>query len=94
MNNDLKFKSLGELYKRIFPALKSKAKELNKKGYHYIHEEDIWNYLKRYKWISSRDLDLSLMVNDIFNLNDLELDDYVKNEIKKYHRKVEQEDLI
>lgn len=94
MNNDIKFKSLSELYTRIFPALRSKAKELNKKGYNYIHEEDIWNFLKKYKWTSSRDLDLGFMVNDIFNLNDTELDEYVKDEIKKYHRKVEQKEEV
>ncbi len=93
MNNDIKFKSLGELYARILPALKSKTRELNKKGYNYIHEEDIWNFLKKYKWTSSRDLDLSFMVNDIFTLNDNELEEFVKDEIKKYHRKVEQKEV-
>ena len=65
-DNELKFKSLEDLYNRILPALKCEARELHKKGYNYIHEEDIWNYLKTYKWTSSRDLDLSAMVNDIF----------------------------
>ena len=50
MNNEIKFKSLNELYERIRPALKSKVRELKKKGYDYIHEEDIWNYLKNYKF--------------------------------------------
>ena len=46
MNNEIKFKSLAELYERILPALKSKTREIHKKGMDYIHEEDIWNYLK------------------------------------------------
>ena len=59
----------------------------------YIHEEDIWNYLKRYKWTSSRSLDLGDMVNDIFNVEVHELDSYVKNEFKNYRRDINREDL-
>ncbi len=88
MNNEIKFKNLAELYERILPALKSKAKEIHKKGMNYIHEEDIWNYLKNYKWTSSRSLDLGDMVNDIFNIEERELDSYVKNELKNYRRDI------
>lgn len=92
MNSEIKFKSLEELYKRLTPALKSKTKELNKKGLSYIHEEDIWNFLKNYKWISSKDLDLGTMVNDIFEINDKEIDAYVREEIKKYRREIDREE--
>ena len=88
MNNEIKFKNIAELYERILPALKSKAKEIHKKGMNYIHEEDIWNYLKNYKWTSSRSLDLGDMVNDIFNIEERELDSYVKNELKNYRRDI------
>ena len=88
MNSEIKFKNLAELYERILPALKSKAREIHKKGMNYIHEEDIWNYLKNYKWTSSRSLDLGDMVNDIFNIEERELDSYVKNELKNYRRNV------
>ena len=88
MNNEIKFKNLAELYERILPALKSRAKEIHKKGMNYIHEEDIWNYLKNYKWTSSRSLDLGDMVNDIFNIEESELDSYVKNELKNYRRDI------
>lgn len=89
MNGEIKFKSLQELYNRILPALKSKTKELNKKGLNYIHEEDIWNFLKNFKWSGARDLDLGTMVNDIFNLNENQLNEYVKEEIMKHHRKID-----
>ena len=88
MNNEIKFKNLAELYERILPALKSKTREIHKKGMNYIHEEDIWNYLKNYKWTSSRALDLGDMVNDIFNIELNELDNYVKNEFKTYRREI------
>ena len=93
MNSEIKFKSLAELYERILPALKSKTREIHKKGMDYIHEEDIWNYLKNYKWTSSRSLDLGDMVNDIFNIEIPELDHYVKEELKKYRRKPNQEEI-
>ena len=93
MNNEIKFKSLQELYERILPALKSKTREIHKKGMDYIHEEDIWNYLKTYKWTSSRSLDLGDMVNDIFNIEKRELDSFVKNELKNYRRNVKQGEI-
>lgn len=93
MNNEIKFKSLTDLYNRILPALRSKAKELNKKGMNYIHEEDIWNFLKEYRWLNSRDLDLGSIVNDIFNINENEIDEYVKEEIKKSHRITNMEEI-
>ena len=88
MNNEIKFKNLTELYERILPALKSKARQLHKKGMNYIYEEDIWNYLKNYKWTTSSSLDLGDMVNDIFNIEEKELDSYVKSELKNYRRDV------
>ncbi len=91
MNNEIKFKNLEELYKRILPALKSKVKELNNKGYTYIHEEDVWNYLRTYKWLNSSFLDLGTMVNDCFNINDKELNNFVLKELNKYHREYKQE---
>lgn len=88
MNEDVKFKTLPDLYKRILPALRSKKKELRLKGYTYIHEEDIWNFLKNFKWVGARNLDLGTMVNDIFDLNDNQLNEYVKEEIVKHHREI------
>lgn len=93
MNNEIKFKSLQELYERILPALKSKTKEIHKKGMDYIHEEDIWNYLKTYKWTSSRSLDLGDMVNDIFTVEERELDNFVKSELKNYRRNIKQGEI-
>lgn len=88
--NDVKFKTQSDLYKRIFPALRSKAHEMHQKGFKYIHEEDIWNFLKLKKWTQAHNLDLGSIVNDIFNINEAELDDFVREEIKKYHRKVKE----
>ena len=71
LNNEIKFKSLAELYERLLPALRSKAREIHKKGMAYLGD----------------------MVNDIFNIEVQELDHYVKEELKKYRRKPNQEEI-
>ena len=87
---DIKFNNLQELYDRIKPALESKASELIKNGYSYIHEEDIWNYLKNNKWSKSSNLDLGSMVNDILLCNESDLDYFVKGMLKDTRRNVEE----
>ena len=89
--NDLKFKNIIDLYNRLLPALKSKARELHKVGLKYIHEEDIWNYLKEYKWERAIDLDLARMVNDIFNIKNKEIEEYMQELMKEYRRKITDE---
>lgn len=81
--NDIRFKNLDDLYKRIYPALSSKKRELKKKKINYIKEQDIWDYLKKFRWNTAKDLDLGEMVNDIFNVTEEELDKYVRLEFSK-----------
>ncbi len=92
MNTEIRFKTLKELYDRVKPALTSKAIEIHKNGYSYIHEEDIWNYLKNYKWVNSKDLDLGNIVNDIFLVDINELATYVNATIKDYHRNLDEDE--
>ena len=92
--NDIKFKSLNELYTRLLPALRSKKKELNGKGFNYIHEEDIWNYLKQNKWKGNTLLTLDKMVDDILNTNNQEFDNYMKKQIETYHRIIEEDSIL
>jgi len=91
---EIEFKSILELYERIKPALKAKANELKRIKYDYIKEEDIWNYLKEYKWKKSRGLDLFEMTNDILNLDVIALDSYVKEVYRKSKREVNLEDDV
>lgn len=80
---DIKFNSLNELYERLTPALSSKVNELKRRQYTYIKKEDVWNYLKDSKWLHSNDLSLSEMVDDILNCNNYDLDQFVKDRIKR-----------
>lgn len=80
---DIEFNSIKELYERLLPALNTKISELKRYDLDYIKKEDIWNYLKITKWQSATDLKLYQMADDILNLNNDEIDRYVKEEIRK-----------
>ncbi len=90
---DIKFVSLNELYERLSPALNSKVNEFARKKYSYIKKEDIWNYLKDNKWLNSNALSLAEMVDDILNCSNLEVDKYVKNQLKNQVRNAYFNDL-
>lgn len=79
---NIKFNSLEELYKRLIPAMNTKVNELKLVGISYITVDDIWNYLKKYKWSKSRDLTLSECVDDILNTSEEDYKKYMKNKMK------------
>ena len=80
---DIEFNSIKELYERLLPALKTKVTELKRNDLDYIKVEDIWNYLKETKWKSANNLLLYQMVDDILKLDNNEIDEYVKAEIRR-----------
>lgn len=80
---DIEFNNIKELYERLKPALQTKVNELKRNDLDYIKQEDIWNYLKESKWVSANNLLLYQMVDDILNLDNTEIDEYVKKEIRK-----------
>ncbi len=86
---DIEFNSLKDLYNRVKPALVSKRSELRKVGYYYIKEADIWNYLTQTKWKISKQLTLSEMVNDIFNANMDNINNFVVKKISEETREPE-----
>lgn len=80
---EIRFNNVEELYTRLKPAIHSKLKELMRNKMFYIEEEDIWNYLSKYKWHDAIYLTLSDMVDDILNTSNEEYDNYFKNKFKK-----------
>ena len=92
---DITFHSLEELYKRLLPALRTKKNEMVRMGYTYIKEDDICNYLKEVKWIGARNLTLSDMVSDVLNIDDIQIDIYLKKELRilKRRRNLEEDDF-
>ena len=93
MDKDLEFTSAVDLYNRVKPALKTKLKELKRKELDYIRMEDIWNYLIKNKWMSANGLDLCDVVNDILNVDNNKIDEYVKAEHKRIEQEILEEDL-
>ena len=47
---------------------------------------DIWNYLKLNKWIKTKDLSISEMVNDIIDVDIEKVDSFLKERIKNTER--------
>ncbi len=85
---EVEFNSLEELYNRLKPALITKRNEMNRNGYKYIKIEDIWNYLKEIKWKKSKDLSLYEMVSDVLNVDDLLIDNYLKQKLNLKNREI------
>ena len=61
-----------------FKNLKSKRKELKEKGYTFLTDKDLWDYLKNTKWCNESDLTLYDIVNDIFYLDEKDLLRYLR----------------
>ena len=90
---DIEFNSIKELYDRLQPALNTKITELRRYDLDYIKKEDVWNYLKITRWEKATNLELYQMVDDILNLDNDEIDRYVKEEIRKKVIKPNLEDM-
>lgn len=65
---EFKFKSLNELFNRLYPAFNAKVNELKNDNI-LVTEIILWNYLKENIWIDSTSLTLYDMVDDIFSLD-------------------------
>ena len=64
----MEYKSEEELFNSLRGAFNVKLR-LIKGNYSYIKMIDIWNYLKLDKWIKTKNLSISEMVNDIIDVD-------------------------
>ena len=78
---DVEFNNILELYERLKPALLAKVADLKRNDINYIKIEDIWNYLKVTKWSNASNLLLYQMVDDILNVDNVLLDNYIKDNV-------------
>lgn len=83
---ELSFSSREELYLRVRPALRAKKSELDRLGFSYIREIDIWNHLIESKWKKSHSLMLSDVVSDILHVQGELLNRYVKKKLQDTNR--------
>lgn len=86
MDSKLEFRTKEELYQRVLPALYSKIKEVRKLGFKFITEKDIWNYLVENEWKSRVNLELYDLINDILNVDNYRLNDYVNQKLERMKR--------
>ncbi len=83
---DYEFSSKEELYQRVGPALRAKVSELRRLGINYIQEIDIWNFLIETKWSKGKNLMLDDIVNDILNVGNEKIDNFLKDKFSKTKR--------
>ena len=86
MKEEIVFRSVEELYNRVLPALYSKRKEINSLGFKLVTEKDIWNYLVENEWKTKRNLELHDLINDIFYVDNIKINDYVMRKVEKLKR--------
>lgn len=81
VGNNEKFNSINDLYKRILPALEAKISELKRENIKYIDTKDIWNYCIETKWKIKKDLRIYEIVDDIFNVDSIQLEVFIRQNI-------------
>ena len=81
-----KFKTIEDLYKTVFPALKSRKEDLHREKYVMVTEDDIWNYLVETNWIDSANLELSTIIDDILNVDGYKVSKYIKDKMNSKER--------
>lgn len=81
----MEYKSEEELFNSLRGAFNVKLRMINEE-YNYIKMVDIWNYLKLNKWIKTKNLSISEMVNDIIDVDINKVDLFLKEHIKKEER--------
>jgi hypothetical protein len=86
MKEEIVFRSVEELYNRVLPALYSKRKEINSLGFKLVTEKDIWNYLVENEWKEKRNLELHDLINDIFYVDNIKINDYVMRKVERLKR--------
>ena len=74
---EIKFNSIDELYNRLKPAFRTNITDLRKKNISFVEIKDIWNFLTKTKWSTRHDLELFDMVNDILNVDEVLLINYI-----------------
>ncbi len=76
----MEYKNEEELFYSLKGAFNVKLR-LIKDNYDYITSMDIWNYLKINKWIKTKNLSISEMVNDIIEVDIEKVDIFIKSKV-------------
>jgi len=84
MDNNEKFCSIDDLYKKVLPALQAKVSELKRENINFVDTLDIWNYCIENIWRNKSDIRIYELVSDILNVDGIKLEVYVRRSIMNY----------
>ena len=91
MDNNEKFGSINDLYKRVLPALQAKISELKRENINFVDIIDIWQYCIENIWKNKSDLRIYELVDDILNVDGLKLEIYVRKNILNNRKSIDKE---
>ena len=91
MDNNEKFGSINDLYKRVLPALQAKISELKRENINFVDTIDIWQYCIENIWKNKSDLRIYELVDDILNVDGLKLEIYVRKNILNNRKSIDKE---
>lgn len=78
----MEFKSIKEIYERVYPALSIKKRELKKQRI-IVTEDEIWTYLSINIYMNKKNLTLADIVNEILKLDSTKLQVYLSKNKKE-----------
>ncbi len=76
-----KYKTLDELYLKVFPALRIKVKDMKLQRLIFIDEKRLWDYFCNHKWKIQKRITLGEMIDDILNMDSFKIYADMKEEI-------------
>lgn len=90
MDNNEKFYSIEDLYKKVLPALQAKVSELKRENINFVDTIDIWNYCIENIWRKKEDIRIYELVSDILNVDGYALEVYGRKSIINYKNKIKE----
>lgn len=91
MDNNERFESINDLYKRVLPALRAKVSELKRENIINVDTLDIWNYCIENIWKNKSNIRIYDLVSDILNVDGLKIEIYAKKDISNYKKIIDKE---
>ncbi len=67
------FKTLEDLYNRVYPALRIKVRDMKLEKFVFIDEDLLWNYFCQKKWKLAKRITLGEMIDDILNTDNFQI---------------------
>lgn len=83
---DQKYRTIEELYLKVYPALRIKVGDMRLQKLALIDEKSLWNYFCNKKWKVQKKITLGEMIDDILNTDSFKIYTEMKEEITRENR--------